>query len=200
MHTCSWTLGISHTSTSYPSVVHTSTVQYPHPYMLHSYQQSYIEAESAIKGNRVEEDSIARDQGSYNSVQQPTMYCSDQALQPTFSLQSEHILHPPSCENKPEPLEVTSSTYMSKERHQQLELSQQSSDEGVSNTIGLGPRSSIFFCVCVCVCVYVCVCACACVCLCACACVCVCTCACVCLCACVRVGVLNHGGLSASFL
>ena len=126
--------------------------------MLHSYQQSYIEAESAIKGNRVEEDSIARDQGSYNSVQQPTMYCSDQALQPTFSLQSEHILHPPSCENKPEPLEVTSSTYMSKERHQQLELSQQSSDEGVSNTIGLGPRSSIFFCVCVCVCVCTCVC------------------------------------------
>ena len=65
------------------------------------------------------------------------MYSSDQALQPTFSLPNEHILHPPSCENKLEPLEVTSSTYMSKEQHQQLhvELSQQSSDDGVINTI-----------------------------------------------------------------
>ena len=131
---------VTHTSVSYPSVVHTSTVQNPNPYMLHSYQQSYIEAESANKESRVEEDSTTRDQGNYNSVQQPTMYSSDQALDPTFSLQSEHILHPPSCENKPEPLEVTSSTYMSKERHQQLEPSQQSSDEGVSNTIGL-PRT-----------------------------------------------------------
>ena len=126
---------VTHTSISYPSVVHTSTVQYPHLYMLHSYQQSYMEAESAIKGNRVEDNCTARYQGS--SVQQPTMYSSDQALQPTFSLPSEHILHPPSCENKLEPLEVTSSTYMSKEQHQHLELSQQSLDEGVINTIGL---------------------------------------------------------------
>ena len=46
---------VTHTSISYPSVMHTSTVQYCNPYMLHSYQQSYIEAESTNKENRVEE-------------------------------------------------------------------------------------------------------------------------------------------------
>ena len=54
-----------------------------------------------------------------------------------YNVPSEHILHLSSCEDKPEPQEVTSSAYMSKEQHQQLELSQQSSDQGVNNTIGL---------------------------------------------------------------
>ena len=106
-------------------------MQYPNPYMLHSYQQSYIQTGTVHTENRV--DSTERDQGSYNS----TMYDLDRALDPTFRIPSEHILHLPSCEDKPEPLEVTSSTYMSKEQHQQLEVSQQSSDQGVNNTIGL---------------------------------------------------------------
>ena len=126
---------VTHTSISNPSLVHTSTVQYPNPYMLHTYQQSYIQTGTANKENR--DDSTERDQGSYNSIQQPTMYNLDRALEPTFRIPSEHILCLPSCEHEPELLEVTSSTYMSKEQHQQLELSQQSSDQGISNTIGL---------------------------------------------------------------
>ena len=125
---------VTHTSISNPSLVHTSTMQYPNPYMLHSYQQSYIQTETVNKENRV--DSTERDQGSYNSIQQRTMYNLDRALEPTFRIPSEHILCLPSCEDKPEPLEVTSLTHMSNEQHQ---LSQQSSDQGVSNTIGLPP-------------------------------------------------------------
>ena len=145
----------THSPISDHPVLHTSTVQYPGPFTLHSHQwpythhyhtptSSYSKPGPAVQAAAEGSDSEEEGSGLLSGMQQPIVYRSLETVTSSLSKRSESTLHPPGFPRKLESPEAAHAGYTSKQQQSQQEAVHQHPAQRVVDSMELPLSLSTF--------------------------------------------------------